>query len=182
MKIDKVMLIVVDSLPLLVVGLFVHEACRLYTNGRTIIPSLGVLIGFINPPGDYFLARGSAVISKGSNECRINYTHKYYGGYFVELSIPGDMEVTEKIKTWFKFDCSYYDCEGCLIRHATTTNLVLHSNGRGKIFGVLDKYDVPEDLAICGEWNLLIRLCGDTKTFHDSYQDVTISIVKSSDE
>ena len=173
---------VVVSLPLLAAGLLVHEIYRLYTNGRTIIPSLGVLIGFVNPPGDYFFARGSAEMPKDRNECRINYTHKYYGGYFVELSIPGDMEVTEKIKTGLVFDCSYYDREGCLTRHATTTNLVLHSNGRGKIFGVLDKYDVPEDLAICEEWNLLVKLHGDAKTFHDNYQDVTISIVKSSDE
>ena len=182
MKLGKVMLIVVVALPLLVVGLFVHEAYRLYTSGRTIIPSLGVLISFINPPSDYFLARGSAVISKGRNECGINYTHKYYGGYFVELSIPGDMEVTEKIKTWLVFDCSYYDREGCLIRHATTTNLVLHSNGRGKIFGLLDKYDVPEDLSIDETWNLRVKMHGDANLFIEGHQNATISIEKSSDE
>ena len=182
MKLGKMLLFFVISLPLLATVLFLYDTYRMYMYGRTIIPQFGVLIGFFNPPGDYFKPRGKAVLCVEKSEQAIEYTHKYYGGYLLEVKFPGDMEVTEKINSGLSFDCSYYDKDGQLIRHRTLTNLVFHSNGRGSVFGIIDKYDVPKDLSIYGTWNLVVRMYGDVQSFLGANRNITLSIVKSSDE
>ena len=182
MNARKVIWFALSTVPLLVVSLFAYDTYRLYMNGRTTIPVLGVLLGFINPPADYFISRGGVALQSGEREYKIVYTHKYYGGYSVELSIPGEIDITEKINTCLSFDCTYYDSEGYLTRHAISTNLVLHSNGRGSIFGVIDKYEVPENLSIDETWDLRVKIHGDAKSFLEGHQNATISIEKASDE
>ena len=183
MKMNKLLFVSSIMLPFFIMGLFFFfEVKRFYATGRTFIPQIGILIGLFNPPDDYFISRGNVDMCSNKSEYRIEYTHKYYGGYFLEMKFPRDMEVTEKIKSGLSFECCYYDKKGEMVRQTATSNIVLHSNGQGKIFGIIDKYDVSKDLSVYEYWNLLVRVKGDMAALFKKYPNISFSIEKSSDE
>jgi hypothetical protein len=182
MKFGKLMFVFLLGVPFLMTLLFTSEVYRFYATGRTLIPQIGILIGFFNPPDDYFMSRGNVDMCSKKCEYIIEYEHKYYGGYFLEMKFPRDMEVTEKIKSGLSFECCYYDKKGEMVRQTATSNIVLHSNGQGKIFGIIDKYNVPNDLSIDEIWNLVVCVKGDAKALFKNCPIISLSIEKSSDE
>ena len=182
MKRNKLLFVVSIMSPFFIMGLFFLEIERFYATGRTLVPQIGILIGLFNPPDDYFISRGNVDLCSKKSEYRIAYTHKYYGGYFLEVKFNGHMGVTEKIRSGLSFECYYYDKKGELVRQTITSNLVFHSNGRGLIFGIIDKYDVPKDLSIYENWNLLVRVKGDMVSLFENNPTISLSIEKSSDE
>lgn len=182
MKSGRFSIVLLAILPIMAVILFVCDVYRLYTVGRTIVPQFGMLIGFFNPPNDYFLPRGKVKMHRNKNEYTIEYTHKYYGGYFVEVRFPLDTEVTEKIKTEMSFGCSYFDNENRLVRSVIVSDLIFHSDGRGSVFGIIDKYEVPRDLSIQGTWKIVISCYGVSESMFDKFEGAIVSVKKSSDE
>lgn len=168
--------------PVILLAFLVWEMHRFYTIGRTILPGLGVLLGFLNPPDDYLASRGSVDMRPAESEYRIDYSHKYHGGYFLELKAHGDADITEKIKSGLSFSCTYHGRDGMTIRQKATAELVLHSNGRGILFGIIDAYDVPRNLPIDGIVSVAVRVNGDVKSFLAKYPSCKLSVEKYSDK
>ena len=174
------------ALPMLVVAifaLFVNDVRLLYTTGRTVVPWFGVLVGFINPPVDYFKPRVEVEVRPDQTKYIIECKHKYYGGYSVEFTFPGTMDVTESMETGMSFRCSFRDSAGHLLQTNTVENFVAYSDGRGSIGGSLVKYEVPKNLPIDDKLILCVEIDGNSsRKFLYNHPMSTLSVVKTSDE
>ena len=179
----KLAWLVPSMLVVTVLALFVNDIRLLHTTGRTVIPWFGVLIGFVNPPKDYFMPCGEAQVHADQTEYRIKFRHKYYGGYSVDLNFPGEMEITESINTGLSFRLSFIDASGRTLRTATVDDFVAHSDGRGSVGGSIARYEVPEDLPIEDELTLSVSIYGSSRSeFLRSHRTASLVVVKDSDE
>jgi len=173
-------------LPMFVIaacGVLANDIRLFYTTGRTVVPWVGVILGYINPPDDYFVPRGEiAVVSEQSEYC-VEYTNKYNGGYSVEFMFPGKMEITESVKTDLSFRCTFRATDGRTLRTTKIDNFIAYSDGRGSIGGAIAKYEVPKDLPIDDKLILRVEIDGSSrrKFFYD-HPKATLVVVKSSDE
>jgi len=166
-----------------VFALFVNDVRLLYTTGRTVVPWFGVLVGFINPPADYFEPRAEVEVRPGQTKYFIECSHKYYGGYSVEFNFPGKMDITESMETGMSFRCSFRDSAGCVLQTNTIDNFVAYSDGRGFIGGSIAKYEVPKNLPIDDKLTLCVEVDGSSRRkFLCNHPMATLSVVKTSDE
>lgn len=173
-------------LPMFVIaacGVLANDIRLFYTTGRTVVPWIGVILGYINPPDDYFVPRGEIAVITEQSEYFVEYTNKYNGEYSVEFRFPGEMEITESVKTDLSFRCTFLAADGQTLRRTTIDNFIAYSDGRGSIGGAIAKYQVPRDLPIADKLILRVEIDGSSrrKFFYD-HPKATLAVVKSSDE